>query len=167
MKSVAILTVLLVATFSLSETHEDRAVKVFKDFVNWFKAAETCRRRGMQLMTVNTAKDSLYLMNLDRSEEVESLWTAATDLGESGEWVWFTTGQRVNKTYWAQWEPPRKNRNCIEALTDGEAELWRAVGCHELLPFICEETDRTLEKRRKSDEQFTLRALFGKFIGRN
>lgn len=133
------LAVLLLVVDSEAEQINGRKVVVHTGRLNWFKASESCRRRGMQLLTINSAMENLEVVELGKEYGLEWVWTAATDLAQRRQWVWSTSGQEVQCGYWKDGEPSNKKENCIEAQMEGYPSNWNDNECKRARPFICEE----------------------------
>ncbi|XP_050092133.1 C-type lectin 37Db-like [Anopheles aquasalis] len=79
--------------------------------LNWFKAMEYCRTRGMFLLSVRNPQEREavieYLDNTGYTKTHKGLWAwiSANDLGEEGEFYWSTTGERVTYPNWSDTEP--------------------------------------------------------------
>lgn len=153
----------LLAAHSLAYRINDREVKLQTGKANWFKASEACRRHGMQLITVRTVKDSADILSMGRDYGMDSLWTAATDLGNGGSWVWSTSGQQVSPTFWM--EPQDEEANCVEAVMEGVPTAnWRAVDCMEKRAYLCEQIEDDESERVQGLSLFQLLAQSGVFL---
>ncbi|XP_053661881.1 C-type lectin 37Db-like [Anopheles marshallii] len=79
--------------------------------LNWFKAVEYCRSRGMYLLSIRNAEEREavieYLTSTGYPKTHKTLyaWISANDLGEEGEFHWASTGERVNYQNWSETEP--------------------------------------------------------------
>ncbi|ETN61257.1 C-type lectin, mannose-binding protein [Anopheles darlingi] len=79
--------------------------------LNWFKAMEYCRTRGMHLLSVrNPQERDAVIEYLDSTGFTNThnhriVWISANDLGEEGEFHWATTGERLMYSNWAPGEP--------------------------------------------------------------
>ncbi|XP_070070758.1 C-type lectin 37Da-like [Drosophila takahashii] len=84
--------------------------------VNWFRAYESCRKLGSELVTFETPEEfeavSGYLK--DRGERSDH-WTSGNDLGHHGTHNWFTNAQPVSINRWAPKQPNNSggNQRCI------------------------------------------------------
>lgn len=116
-----------------------RHVVVYPGKVNWFRASEICRKRGMQLLTINSAKENLEVVRLGQDYGLEWVWIGATDLAHTRRWVWSHNGELVEVRYWRDGEPSDQKENCIEALMAGYPSNWNDNNCRSVRPFICEE----------------------------
>ncbi|XP_049541909.1 C-type lectin 37Db-like [Anopheles darlingi] len=123
--------------------------------LNWFKAMEYCRKRGMFLLSVrNTQEREAVIEYLGSSgytstRKTVMFWTSANDLGEEGEFYWSTTGEHV--TY-SNWSPSEPNNAKVDDCTNEDCavlEYWadRGAGynytlddrsCMREYHFICE-----------------------------
>lgn len=145
MKSIRLLQVMaivLLAMVSGGECKErvgGRQVVVYPGKVNWFKASEICRKRGMQLLTINSARENLEVVRLGEDYGLEWVWIGATDLAHKRRWVWSHNGELVEVRYWRDGEPSDKKENCIEAMMAGYPSNWNDNDCRSVRPFICEE----------------------------
>lgn len=143
MKSVAVLIHLsiglILVAYSNAHQINGRAVIVYSTKENWFKASETCHKRGMQLLTINSAAENLEVVQLGNHFGLDSVWTAATDFGENRRWVWSTSGLDVAELYWRDGEPTDPKERCIEAAMNQYPSNWNDNDCRQKRPFICEE----------------------------
>ncbi|XP_053676929.1 C-type lectin 37Da-like [Anopheles nili] len=79
--------------------------------LNWFKAAEYCRTRGMYLVSVNNDEQlSSVVEHIEKSGFTKThgilhMWTSANDLGEEGQFHWASTGERMTYDRWTKNEP--------------------------------------------------------------
>ncbi|XP_052889796.1 C-type lectin 37Db-like [Anopheles moucheti] len=108
-----------------SDTSLDRSEKkyLFSDTIklNWYKATEFCRSRGMFLMSIrNTAEREAVINFLEstgypKTHDKFMLWMSANDLGEEGEFHWASTGERVNYSNWSDKEPNdyKSGEDCV------------------------------------------------------
>lgn len=106
---------------------------------NWFKASEICRKQGLQLLTINSPMENLQVVRLGNNFGLDSVWTAATDFGESRRWVWSSSGRDVAELYWRDGEPTDITERCIEVLMVQYPSNWNDNDCNARRPFICEE----------------------------
>uniref|UniRef100_A0A182NHZ3 C-type lectin domain-containing protein n=1 Tax=Anopheles dirus TaxID=7168 RepID=A0A182NHZ3_9DIPT len=96
-------------TFGIFRQKEYYFSNSFK--LNWFKAVEYCRTRGMFLLSVRNAEERediiKYLASTGYTKSHKGLmaWMSANDLGEEGEFHWASTGERVNYPNWSDTEP--------------------------------------------------------------
>lgn len=130
-----------------------RQVTVYTSKMNWFKAAEICKKRGMQLLTINSARENLEVVQLGQEYGLEWVWIGATDLGERRRWVWAHNGELVRERYWKDGEPSNKRENCIEAMSSGYPMNWNDNDCRRVRPFMCEEVARRSSEERSSSEE--------------
>ncbi|XP_035914060.1 C-type lectin 37Db-like [Anopheles stephensi] len=140
-------------TFGIFRQKEYYFSNSFK--LNWFKAVEYCRSRGMFLLSVRNAEEREavieYLDSTGYTKTHKSLyaWMSANDLGEEGEFHWASTGERVNYMNWSDTEP---NDYRIDDCTGEDCailEYWAEGGanynytfndrsCAREFLFICE-----------------------------
>uniref|UniRef100_A0A182MSL1 C-type lectin domain-containing protein n=1 Tax=Anopheles culicifacies TaxID=139723 RepID=A0A182MSL1_9DIPT len=123
--------------------------------LNWFKAVELCRARGMFLLSVrNPEEREAVIEYLDSTGYLKThtklmVWMSANDLGEEGEFHWASTGERMSYLNWRENEP----NNDMAGGTAGEdcaaMEYFEGTGanynftfndrpCTENLLFLCE-----------------------------
>ena len=107
----------------------------------------------MQLLTIKSPQENLEVVLLGRELNLEWVWTAATDLGQSRRWVWATDGQLVKEFHWAEKEPGDKKEHCVEAKMDGFPSNWNDNDCKKIRPFICEEVVEGQEDDEDEEDQ--------------
>lgn len=155
------LCILLIATLAhCSDSPYElngRDVLVFLSRKNWFRASELCRSRRMQLLNIKSVKDNVDAIKLAKDNGLHSMWIDATDLADWNRWVWFSTGQEVNITFWDDNEPDNIEENCVEVIVEGLKKNWRTTDCQERRSFICEEV---VKRRSKGGLSYWLK-LFG------
>ncbi|XP_050091171.1 C-type lectin 37Db-like [Anopheles aquasalis] len=123
--------------------------------LNWFKAMQYCRTRGMFLLSVRNPQEReaiieyLYGTGYIKTHQSLMIWTSANDLGEEGEFYWSTTGEHV--TY-SNWSPGESNNAEFDDCTNENCavlEYWAHRGaaynytfddrsCKYEYHFICE-----------------------------
>ncbi|XP_049541910.1 C-type lectin 37Db-like [Anopheles darlingi] len=123
--------------------------------LNWFKAMEYCRTRGMFLLSVRNPQEREavieYLGSTGYTKTHKGLWAwmSANDLGEEGEFYWSTTGERVTYPNWSDTEPNNfkiddcTNEDCaiLEYWSEGGANYnytFNDRSCMREFHFICE-----------------------------
>lgn len=116
---------------------DSRSIVFHRDKLNWFKAAEACRKERMQLLSIQSAAENIEVANHGKFLDIHSLWIAASDLAESGRWMWFTTGEPVTDTFWSVNETFTKDNNCVEVQT--EDGRWMPRVCYFKKEYACEE----------------------------
>lgn len=132
---------LLLALAAAGQTYQlnGRDVQVFTGKDNWFKASETCLKRGMRLLSIKSSNENKEVVGVAKDYGMNSTWIAANDLGESRRWTWSHCGVPVNETYWQQGEPSDVDMHCVEAVAEGHSHNWKVINCHEQRAFICEQ----------------------------
>uniref|UniRef100_A0A4Y0BFZ7 C-type lectin domain-containing protein n=1 Tax=Anopheles funestus TaxID=62324 RepID=A0A4Y0BFZ7_ANOFN len=162
-QKVFLLIVLTVLERSVQET-SDTTFGIFrhKEYyfsnsfkLNWFKAVEYCRLRGMFLLSVRNGEErEAVVQYLDSTGYTKMrdnfmFWTSANDLGEEGEFHWASTGERVNYANWREGEPTGIGGNnstkedccCMEYRSGGGANFnytFNDRSCRQELLFLCE-----------------------------
>ncbi|XP_058055234.1 C-type lectin 37Db-like [Anopheles bellator] len=123
--------------------------------LNWFKAVEFCRSRGMFLLSVRNAAEREavieYLKGTGFTQKHKGLmaWISANDLGEEGEFRWASTGESVAYENWSETEPNNfeiddcTTENCaiLEYWADGGSNFnytFNDRACRREYYFICE-----------------------------
>ncbi|XP_053661877.1 C-type lectin 37Db-like [Anopheles marshallii] len=124
--------------------------------LNWFKAVEYCRLRGMFLLSVRNPEEREavieYLTSTGYPKTHSSFifWTSGNDLGEEGEFHWASTGERFNYLNWRQNEPSgmsggedsRKEDCCHVEYWSGHGANYNYTfndrSCDHKLLFLCE-----------------------------
>ncbi|XP_058123565.1 C-type lectin 37Db-like [Anopheles ziemanni] len=123
--------------------------------LNWFKAVEYCRDRGMFLLSVQDAEERQGVINYltstgyTRTHKELRVWISANDLGEEGEFHWASTGGRVNYPNWSDTEPNDfktddcTGEDCVALEYDAEGGsnfnyTFNDLACTKEFLFICE-----------------------------
>ncbi|XP_035914059.1 C-type lectin 37Da-like [Anopheles stephensi] len=79
--------------------------------LNWYKAYEYCRTRGMFLVRINNDEQLNDVVELvektgfTKANDELQLWTSGNDLGEEGHFYYASTGERLTYTRWRHNEP--------------------------------------------------------------
>ncbi|XP_052862532.1 C-type lectin 37Db-like [Anopheles cruzii] len=124
--AVAILIAFLVV--SLIQSQSDTTFGVFREKsyyfgnsfkLNWFKAVEYCRSRGMFLVSVQNDEqlqgvvEYIEKSGFTKTHGILHMWTSANDLGEEGQFFWASTGDRMRYDRWTKNEPNNQmHDNC-------------------------------------------------------
>lgn len=87
--------------------------------LNWHKAVEYCRARGMFLVSINNGEELdgvveyIEKSGYTKTRDFLTMWTSANDLGEEGEFFLSSTGQRLTFDRWTKNEPNNmEHDNC-------------------------------------------------------
>ncbi|KAL3271944.1 hypothetical protein HHI36_022414 [Cryptolaemus montrouzieri] len=105
--------------------------KYFK--TNFFTANEFCRAHGMSLLSIETETENTHILKY--------LGEKRSDLGQEGSFVWLSTGESMNFTYWAKSEPSNvgNNEHCLEIWNlSVNRYVWNDRPCANSYHFICE-----------------------------
>nr|XP_019565646.2 C-type lectin 37Da-like [Aedes albopictus] len=116
---------------------------------NWYKAMEYCHYLGMKLVTVANGDEQMAIVgSIEDTDKANgtSFWTGGNDLGDSGNYHWYSTGTRIMWFNWNTSDRYGRNGNCIYLATrrDGQADLdsnewmWFTSSCSEAKYFVCE-----------------------------
>lgn len=128
---------------------------VFTSKATWIKAVNSCQRRGMRLMTIDTEMKNSDLARKKLDYGLDSVWVAAIYAGDKCDWVWYDSSEAVVQAFWSDGEPNgEEDKICTEALTEGLPLNWQAIHCNETRAFICEE-----EIAKKDGEEDPYREL--------
>ncbi|KFB51645.1 hypothetical protein ZHAS_00019723 [Anopheles sinensis] len=104
--------------------------------LNWFKAVEYCRDRGMFLLSVRNAEEREaiinYLASIGYTKRHKGLWAwmSANDLGEEGEFHWASTGGPVDYQNWSETEPNNYKTNDCRGEDCAILEYWEEGGAN-------------------------------------
>lgn len=143
MKSLfrVLVVVLYMANHLQSHELNGRQIKVHTGLVNWFQASEICLRHGMQLLTINSPKENMEAILTGDDCAMESMWIAATDLAQNGQWTWSASGSEVKDPYWQEGELQDVEENCVELIVvmEDHPTNWKSTDCYDTRAFICEE----------------------------
>lgn len=82
-------------------------------------------------------------------EKPPHLWLGGNDLGETGKYIWISTGKQFDFTNWSTGSPDNYKglEHCahIWAVTDFE---WNDGSCQSKIGYICEENHFVLAARK-------------------
>ncbi|XP_308425.2 C-type lectin 37Da [Anopheles gambiae] len=79
--------------------------------LNWYKASEYCRTRGMFLVTINNDEqlngviEYIEKSGYTKTHDILHMWTSGNDLGEEGQFFCSSTGERLTFDRWTKNEP--------------------------------------------------------------
>ncbi|XP_067372126.1 CD209 antigen-like protein C, partial [Channa argus] len=105
---------------------------------SWTKGREDCRKRGADLVVINSAEEQTFLSAFTRM----GTWIGLSDRDEEGTWRWID-GTTLTFKYWDVMEPNNEDKDS----TDGEdcAEIkvqkghkWNDLSCEVSQQWICE-----------------------------
>ena len=112
--------------------------------VVWEDANSICQRSNSTLIDISTEMQMGFLqMELDvianAEGEAHYWWTAGTDLGIEGRWIWATTLTAVEDFVWISADYPTESldRNCL-ALAYNHGYLGYDANCDDLWFPICQ-----------------------------
>uniref|UniRef100_A0A8C7MEU0 C-type lectin domain family 4 member E-like n=1 Tax=Oncorhynchus kisutch TaxID=8019 RepID=A0A8C7MEU0_ONCKI len=103
----------------------------------WEESRQDCKRRGADLVIINSREEQEFLFNLKRS-----VWIGLTDSDNEGTWKW-VDGTPLTTGYWCYPCPdnagPTQNEDCVEIRKDQfPLEAWNDLSCDSQLNWICE-----------------------------
>lgn len=140
----AVLLLVLLSNASCeSQNHRqffnNRVVKYHSVPANFFTAFENCQDEYMTLMTIQDDIETELLKNIMMTLEVNSTWIAATDLVHQDEWVWTSSGKKVEKFHWGPNQPNNIDnlQHCLTVST--EYGGWNDVLCTLDFSYFCQE----------------------------
>jgi len=114
--------------------------------MNWYQSFQFCASQGMRLLTLQNAEENnavkSHVLTLVRSLSPPRMWTAGTDQAVEGEFIWMTTGQRIDFSGWQAGEPNnlRNEEHCLEYYS--QAAFWNDESCKTRGYCICEYYDK-------------------------
>uniref|UniRef100_A0A182NHZ5 C-type lectin domain-containing protein n=1 Tax=Anopheles dirus TaxID=7168 RepID=A0A182NHZ5_9DIPT len=86
--------------------------------LSWQKAVEHCRTRGMFLVTIqsmqelNAAWDHIDGSGYWKTKDHLNMWISLNDIGDEGQYVWASTGERLSFSHWRSGEPNNLRHGC-------------------------------------------------------
>uniref|UniRef100_A0A1A9X4K7 C-type lectin domain-containing protein n=1 Tax=Glossina brevipalpis TaxID=37001 RepID=A0A1A9X4K7_9MUSC len=106
--------------------------------LQWQDAENSCVKRGMHLVSIESVEESNFLKNFIRLryQKMPPFWTGGHKI--NGEWHWIASGEKIKEFIWHVGEPNDlyNNEGCIHTWVN-EFD-WNDDRCNEELPFICE-----------------------------
>ncbi|XP_062558898.1 C-type lectin domain family 6 member A-like [Armigeres subalbatus] len=119
---------------------------------NWFESAEYCHRMGRRLAIVDSERKHSAVVAAAKKTQLWSsgnfgVWLGATDLARRNNFVWHSTGERVEFAKWRFAEPSGGNEHCLVLQYWpwlGFFWSWNDASCDKKLYAICE-ADPTVE----------------------
>ncbi|MCH8310695.1 MAG: PD40 domain-containing protein, partial [Chloroflexi bacterium] len=117
---------------------EDHYYLVFDFQVSWEKAVAISESENGHLVTINNARENLFVSNLARERGLGVYWIGLTDEGTEGTFRWIT-GEPLIYQNWASGEPNNDadNEHFVETGTDGDGR-WNDRRGGKLWPFVIE-----------------------------
>jgi len=104
---------------------------------NWFAPANTCRKMGGYLATI---QDQEEMTAIARKLPAGVFWLDITDLAKEGEHISSLTGRRPPFFNWKKGEPAPKNEHCVNLYTNEMCDS----NCNSEFFFICQALDVNL-----------------------
>lgn len=109
--------------------------------VNWFQAAQNCRKRGSNLISLTSEEErQLVGMQLDKNQ---TYWVDITTLGQS-QYVSIATGQDVEYVNWFNDDDDEqiedeKPKHCVVLVYDKQDNfIMKKTFCNDKARFICQ-----------------------------
>ncbi|KAG7240320.1 hypothetical protein INR49_027020 [Caranx melampygus] len=104
---------------------------------SWDKGREDCRRRGADLVVVDTPEEQTFVSGFTPYD----IWIGLTDNEKEGVWKW-VDGTPLNFRYWANNEPNNGGsrfgeENCAH-ISMGKTRNWNDVSCSRSFKWACE-----------------------------
>ena len=117
---------------------EDHYYLVFDFQVSWEKAVAISESENGHLVTINNARENLFVSDLARERGLGVYWIGLTDEGTEGTFRWIT-GEPLIYQNWASGEPNNDadNEHFVETGTDGDGR-WNDRRGGKLWPFVIE-----------------------------
>ncbi|XP_067371894.1 CD209 antigen-like protein C [Channa argus] len=102
---------------------------------SWTKGREDCRKRGADLVVINSAEEQTFLSPFTRMRS----WIGLSDRDEEGTWRWID-GTLLTLTNWDEGEPNdngASGEDCAE-INFQKRYRWNDLSCEVSLQWICE-----------------------------
>lgn len=113
---------------------------------------EYCHYLGLKLTRVQTMDEQNAIVKTIETTDKDNsttLWTGGNDLGDAGNYHWYSTGNRIT---WFNWVKPNdndysnrnrqydRNGNCLHFVYQSEVTDWRwsTDDCNQNKYFVCE-----------------------------
>ncbi|XP_037822118.1 lectin subunit alpha-like [Lucilia sericata] len=118
---------------------------------NWFEAWNECSAKNMTLVAVDTLEKNAALIKILKTkfdDKHSNIWIGGNDLGNSGYFMWYSTGKRFEFTNWSKGNPDHYTEleHCVHYFDRTDFE-WNDANCMQKMGFICEE-NRFLKEMR-------------------
>ncbi|KAM7348125.1 lectin subunit alpha-like [Cochliomyia hominivorax] len=118
---------------------------------NWFEAWNECAARIMSLIAVDTLEKHKALDEVLRKKFTKppNLYLGGNDLGESGKYIWYSTGKPFDFSNWSSGNPDNYKgvENCAHIWDQTDFE-WNDTTCKSKMGYICEENRFVLASRK-------------------
>lgn len=83
-----------------------------------------------------------------------SFWSGGICFGDSSEWFWPPSSEKVNYNNWIEGDPENALGQCINLqFTPEENLVWRASDCSSHHNFICEYSDKSYEDEDDDEDE--------------
>ncbi|XP_065073974.1 C-type lectin 37Da-like [Ochlerotatus camptorhynchus] len=119
---------------------------------NWFKAMEYCHYLGLKLTRVQSMDEQNAIVKIIETTDKDNsttMWTGGNDLGDSDNYHWYSTGNRVTWFNWVQQKDNGYNHrndqynrrgHCLHFVYQTELNEWRwsTDECVQNKYFVCE-----------------------------
>ncbi|XP_067371579.1 C-type lectin domain family 4 member M-like [Channa argus] len=110
---------------------------------SWTKGREDCRKRGADLVVINSAEEQIFLSNFTALGTW--WWIGLTDREEEGTWKWID-GALLTQRYWETKQPDNGigdtmwgEEDCAHIRTQKKTKNnWNDLSCDASLHWICE-----------------------------
>ncbi|XP_072526434.1 uncharacterized protein [Salminus brasiliensis] len=104
---------------------------------NWSESREDCRKRGVDLVIINSRKEHEFIASQLGSDQA---WIGLSDIKNEGQWEW-VDGSALTTGYWMKNEPNNQgNEDCGEILGPQANKVWNDRPCSYSQRWICEKT---------------------------
>lgn len=146
MVRIIFLPIIIVLLSHISRIHcvdviGDRVVLYMETPQNWFTAVEMCNAAGMQLLSILNAEENHKIIEVaEKYKPRPGFWLAASDLGHDRDFVWTTTGSKVEYTDYSPGEPSNtgEDEHCLQITYYSGDPKWNDIHCTFESPFFCE-----------------------------
>ncbi|KAL6466868.1 hypothetical protein MHYP_G00246720 [Metynnis hypsauchen] len=104
---------------------------------NWRESREDCRRRGANLVIINSRKEQDFIEMLRRGQWA---WIGLTDSASEGVWKW-VDGSALTTGFWKADEPNSRtgDEDCvITGYVSDPVKNWADYSCKDDFVWICE-----------------------------
>ncbi|XP_056141885.1 CD209 antigen-like protein C [Lampris incognitus] len=98
----------------------------------WEKSREDCKKRGADLVIINSREEQNFL-----SRFYDSIWVGLSDKQSEGKWMWVDGSGLQGEGFWQKGEPNdvESKEDCVEFF---RGLGWNDLPCSTTLSWVCE-----------------------------
>jgi len=115
--------------------------------LDWFDALEFCRGHNLQLLSIESSTEQIYLRThltplLVGGPGDYTWYTSGTDLGQEGRFRWTSSGKPLSFSNWLSGQPDNggTGQHCLVLSGIGPIG-WADEACNRGFGFICERSE--------------------------